>query len=103
MGAALPIVRMGVDICSGHPAGPTFFTPRPALTGSTDVFVEGLPVVRAGVDMWAPHTNIISVHSGAGVGGSPTVLCNGVPVMRLGDPINCGSVAAMGSSTVFCG
>ncbi len=103
MGVPLPIVRMGTDICSGHPAGPTYFPPRPAITGSPDVFVEGLPVVRMGLDTWAPHTNIISVHPGTGVGGSPTVFCNGAPVMRVGDPIDCGSVAALGSSTVFCG
>jgi len=103
MGVALPVVRLGIDICSGHPAGPTYFPPRPALTGSPDVFVEGIPMVRASIDTWSPHTNIISVHPGMGAGGSPTVFCNGVPVMRIGDPIDCGSVCAMGSSTVFAG
>lgn len=103
MGLALPVVRMGVDVCSGHPAGPTFFPPRPTLTGSADVYVDGIPVVRMGIDVWAPHTNIINVHPGTGVGGSPTVFCNGAPVMRIGDPIDCGSVAMMGSGTVFCG
>jgi uncharacterized Zn-binding protein involved in type VI secretion len=103
MPVALPVVRLGIDMCSGHPAGPTYFTPRPTLTGSPDVFVEGIPVVRASIDVWAPHTNIITVHPGMGAGGSPTVFCNGMPVMRIGDPIDCGSVAAMGSSTVFCG
>jgi uncharacterized Zn-binding protein involved in type VI secretion len=63
----IPVVRMGVDICSGHPGGPTYFPPRPAITGSSTVFVEGLPVVRMS-DMWAPHTNIISVHPSPGAG-----------------------------------
>jgi hypothetical protein len=98
----LPVVRMGIDMCSGHPAGPTYFPPRPAIQGSTDVFVDGLPVVRVG-DVWAMHTDIISVHSGHGVLGSFTVFCNGRPVMRISDPLDCGSVCAMGSSTVFCG
>jgi uncharacterized Zn-binding protein involved in type VI secretion len=102
MSVALPVVRMGIDLCSGHPAGPTYFPPRPALTGSPDVFVDGIPVVRA-TDLWAPHTNILSVHPGTGVGGSQTVFVNGLPVMRMTDPIDCGSVALMGSSTVFCG
>jgi len=98
----IPVVRMGVDICSGHPGGPTYFPPRPAITGSATVFVEGLPVVRMS-DMWAPHTNIISVHPSPGAGGSPTVFVEGVPAMRIGDPIACGSVCALGASTVFFG
>lgn len=98
----LPVVRMGVDICSGHPAGPTYFAPRPAIVGSPDVFVDGLPLVRVG-DLWAMHTNLITVHPGTGIVGSMTVFCNGRPVMRIGDPIDCGSVAAMGSTTTFCG
>lgn len=99
----IPVVRMGIDICSGHPAGPTYFPPRPATSGSSTVFVERFPLVRASIDIWAPHTNIISVHPGMGVGGSQTVFCEGTPVMRVGDPIDCGSVAAMGSGTVFVG
>jgi uncharacterized Zn-binding protein involved in type VI secretion len=102
MGLPLPVVRMGIDLCSGHPAGPTYFTPRPAIGGSPDVLCEGIPVVRMG-DLWAPHTNIISVHPGSGVGGSQTVFVNGAPLMRTMDPIDCGSVALMGSSTVFAG
>lgn len=98
----LPVVRLGIDLCSGHPAGPTYFAPRPAITGSLDVFVDGLPVARLG-DLWAMHTNLIDTHPGIGVGGSFTVFCNGMPVMRLSDPIDCGSVAAMGSFTTFCG
>jgi uncharacterized Zn-binding protein involved in type VI secretion len=103
MGVALPVARLGIDICSGHPTGPTYFPPRPAVTGSLTVFVEGVPLVRASIDTWAPHTDTISVHPGMGVGGSQTVFCEGMPVMRLGDPIDCGSVVAMGSSTVFIG
>lgn len=102
MGVALPVVRMGVDMCSGHPAGPTYFTPRPTITGASTVFVEGIPAVRM-IDMWAPHTNLINVHPSPGAGGSPTVFVEGMPLMRIGDPIACGSVCAMGSSTVFAG
>lgn len=96
------VVRMGLDVCSGHPAGPTFFPPRPAIVGSPDVFVNGLPAVRMG-DLWCPHTNILSVHPGTGIGGSATVFCNGMPLMRSLDPIDCGSVALTGSTDVFAG
>ena len=96
----LPVVRMGIDICSGHPAGPTYFPPRPAVTGAGTVFVEGVPVVRVN-DEWAVHTNIISAHPSPGAGGSPTVYAEGTAIMRIGDPIACGSVCAMGSGTVF--
>lgn len=102
MGLALGIVRMGIDMCSGHPAGPTYFPPRPAMTGSPDVFVDGLPAVRV-TDVWCPHTNILSVHPGSGIVGSPTVFCNGLPLMRMLDAIDCGSVAMMGSTTTFAG
>jgi uncharacterized Zn-binding protein involved in type VI secretion len=102
MGVPLPVVRLGIDMCSGHPAGPTYFPPRPAVTGSATVFVDGLPAVRV-IDIWAQHTNIISVHPSPGGGGSPTVFVDGLPLMRIGDPIACGSVCAMGSVTVFSG
>lgn len=101
-GIALGVVRMGIDMCSGHPAGPTYFPPRPAITGSPNVFVDGLPVVRM-TDQWSPHTNILSVHTGVGVSGSPTVFVNGLPIMRMTDQIDCGSIALSGSLTVFAG
>lgn len=103
MGVALGIARLGVDVCSGHAAGPTYFPPRPATTGSPDVFVDGLPVVRISTDMWAPHTNLLSVHPGTGISGSPTVFVNGIPVMRMLDPLDCGSVVGTGSTTTFAG
>ena len=99
---ALPVVRMGIDVCSGHPGIPGFFPPRPALAGSPNVFVEGIPVVRVG-DQWCPHTNLFTVHPGTGAMGSETVFVNGVPIMRITDPLDCGSVCAMGSSSVFAG
>lgn len=96
----LGLVRLGIDLCSGHPEGPTFFPPRPPLSASTDVYVDGIPVVRMG-DLWNPHTNLLDVHIGVSSGGSPTVFVNGLPVMRMTDPIDCGSVAMMGSTTTF--
>jgi uncharacterized Zn-binding protein involved in type VI secretion len=98
---ALPVVRLGVDLCTGHP-GPGFFESRPAIAGSQDVTVDGIFVVRVG-DLWAPHTNRITIHPGTGISGSPTVFANGLPIQRVTDLIDCGSACMMGSSTVFSG
>lgn len=101
-GPPLGVCRMGIDMCSGHPEGATYYPPRPAITGSPDVFVEGLPAVRFG-DQWAPHTNLFKVHGGVGIGGSFTVFCNGVPLVRQTDLIDCTSLVLTGSTTVFAG
>ncbi len=101
-GVPLGVCRMGIDVCSGHPEGPTYYPPRPAITGSPNVFVNGFPAVRV-TDQWAPHTNLIKVHSGVSVGGSATVFCNGVPLVRQTDQIDCSSIVMTGSVTVFAG
>lgn len=73
--------------------------------GSPDVFANGIPVSRLGVDLTAGHcyypVPIISA--------SPNVFINNIPVDRVGDPIpphccddDCHSgVAANGSPNVF--
>jgi len=99
-GIPLGVARLGIDMCSGHPAGPTYFPPRPAITASPTVFVDGIPAVRV-TDQWAPHTNILNVHSGVSVGGSFTVFCDGLPLVRVTDAIDCGSIVLTGSVTVF--
>ncbi len=101
-GIALPVAQLGTSICSGHPAGPTYFPPRPATTGSPTVFADGIPVLRM-TDQWAPHTNILTVHSGVSIGGSATVFCEGLPLVRMTDAIDCGSIVLTGSATVFSG
>lgn len=93
---------MGIDSCSGHPAGPTYFSPRPAMGGSPDVKCNGIAVVRIN-DAWGLHTNILSVHEGLGIGGSATVFCNGLALMRINDMIDCGSTCAAGSPDAFSG
>lgn len=97
----LPVVRLGVDVCSGH-QGPGQYSPRPAAAGALTVFVNGFPVVRVG-DLWSLHTNQTDAHAGTGIAGSETVFCEGKAVMRMNDPIDCGSVAAAGSLDTFCG
>ena len=85
------------DICSGHDG----FQPRHSISGSGDVFCEGLPVHRLG-DQWEVHTNTSS-HDSILASGSPTVFVNGLPIGRITDQIECGSTVASGSSTVFSG
>ncbi len=98
MGAPLGIVRMGVDVCSGHDG----FNPRPAITGSMTVFVDGIPLVRS-TDAWGLHTDGMTVHQGQSAIGSMTVFADGLPVMRAMDTITCGSMCAMSSLTTFAG
>lgn len=92
------IVRVGVDVCSGHNG----FNPRPAISGSVDTFVNGFAVVRVN-DPWGQHTDGMTVHQGTSAVGSPTVFVNGLPVMRSLDIISCGSTASMASVDTFAG
>ena len=89
------------DLCSGHEG----FPPRSPLTGSPDVTVNGIPVVRVG-DPWSIHTRIIppfDFHPGTQLLGSTTVTCNGLSVAREGDLLDCGSRVLFGSPDVSCG
>lgn len=92
------VTRLG-DITTGHDG----FPPRPSVEASTDVFVDGLGVVRVG-DSYAVHCNSTpSCHDGRLLQGSPTVFVNGKPMGRVGDPVDCGDTVAEGAETVFCG
>ena len=92
------VTRLG-DMCTGHGA----FPPRPSTSGSSNVFVNGIPVHRKG-DSWASHCNPKpSCHGGTLATGSSTVFANGKDIGRIGDPVDCGSSVATGSSNVFAG
>lgn len=92
------VARVG-DQCTGHGE----FPPRPADQGSPDVFFNGIAAVRAG-DHWIKHCNDDhSCHDSTGASGSSTVFVNGKPLMRVGDPIACGSKVAAGSPDVSAG
>jgi len=93
------IIRKGIDLSQGH-----CYSPRVCLTGSDNVFVEGLSVVRALLDDYGQtHSCGHSHHSmGPGVQGSPNVFVNGMPIHRNGDLIQCGDRGGNGSTTVFC-
>lgn len=102
MPPSFPVTRMGVDLCSGHVSGASYFPPRPAITGSLDVFVDGLPAVRLG-DQWAIHTDGFTSHPDVSITGSTTVFCNGLPLVRITDMLGDGAVVVMGSPTTFAG
>ena len=91
-----PVCRKG-DICTGH----ADFNPRPNDEGSPNVFVNGIPAHRKG-DHWMIHCNGVPVcHDSNALKGSGTVFVNGKDIMRIGDPIACGSKVATGSPNVF--
>lgn len=103
----LAIARVG-DLCSGHGD----FPPREAISGSPDVFINGKPVVRVG-DNYASHTRDVSPfdsHAGYVASSTSTVIINGIPAARTGDPIDtaptgdqCASTVGPGSPTVSGG
>ena len=93
----MPAVTRVTDICSGHGC----FAPRPAITGSGNVFVNGLAVVRKD-DEWDTHC-CVTCHNGISATVSTKVFVNGRGVTRIGDEISCGSVSAQGSHNVFFG
>ena len=77
-----------------------------AATGSVNVFINGLPVCRAGVDITAGHCLTPTLL----LGGSPTVFVNGAPMSAVTDPIapHCcpgagchGGMLVGGSANVF--
>lgn len=83
--------------CSGHDGYPS----RQALTGSPNVFVNGLPIHRVS-DAWDTHCDS-DCHDSILVVGSSSVFVNGLPVGRVGDAVECGSTVATGSLNVFVG
>lgn len=95
-----PVTTIGKRT-TGH--GP--YKPRPSTSGSGDVKVNNIGVVRQG-DNWAPHgPPPPDIHSGQvhqTTAGSATVFANGKPIARIGDPVE-GDTIAGGSSNVFAG
>lgn len=88
------VIRKGVDYSLGH-----CFNPRPAVEGSSDVFCNNIPVVRAG-DYYPVHSCGSKSHDGRATSSS-NVFVNNKPIHRSGDPITCGDTASNGSSDVF--
>lgn len=90
-----PITRVG-DLSTGHDD----CSAVPAVTGASNVLVNGQPVVCVG-DSYAPHGCIHHPsHVGHLIEGAPSFFINGKAVGRVGDAISCGQKVAEGAS--FC-
>lgn len=93
------VVRVG-DNSTSDPCGAP---PRPSISGSSNVKINGKSVVRLG-DSWESHSCPSSPpHGAVSSGGSSSVFVNGKPIVRKGDPISCGSSASQCSNNVFSG
>lgn len=91
--------RLG-DCCTGHDECP----PRPLITGSPNVVVNGQLAGRISIDIYAEHgCPIHAPHSGVISTGSSNTFINGYPAGRIGDPVSCGSNVRDGSPNVFVG
>lgn len=92
------ITRLG-DLCTGHGCFPA----RPSVSASPNVFVNGIAVHRLN-DAWDLHgCPTCTPHGGVLAAGSSTVNVNGKAIGRIGDPVDCGSSVAEGSTNVFAG
>jgi len=94
----MPAVTRKGDSGSGHGCFPA----RPSIEGSPDIFVNGISIHRKG-DAWDTHCCGPVCHDGILSAGSGTVFANGKAIGRVGDPVDCGSTVAEGSSNVFAG
>lgn len=98
----MPAIVRESDICTGHGCWP----PRPAITSSRTVFLNGRGVVRQG-DRYAVHCKPCgknpACHTSYVARGSSTVFVDGIPAARVGDPIACGSLCSTGSLDVTGG
>lgn len=78
------------------------FPPTPIVSGSPDVWIDGLPAARVG-DPLAPHAKPKHPpHPRQIAAGSTTVLVNGKPLALTGSAVDCGGVI-IGSGSVVVG
>ena len=95
----MPGVTRLNDFCTGHDACP----PRPQITGSENVFVNGRPCGRLN-DLYASHSCAAHVpHNDYECEGAKTVYVNGRPAERIGDAVAIGGTVRDGSDNVVCG
>lgn len=95
----------GSTFTTGHPC-----TPVDSLinTTVTTVIVQGTPVLLSGATIAGAHpfgpagkNPCGAFHSVVYSGGSATVRANGIPIGRIGDPVDLGAISS-GATTVFC-
>ena len=92
----MPGVVRKIDNCSGHGC----FPPRLPSSWSPDVLVDNQNVERKR-DTLLPHC-CGGCHPGT-YEGDNTVLANGQPIQKKGDPIDCGSTCMDCSGSVSIG
>lgn len=85
------------DLCTGHGCWP----PRPNDQASSNVIINNLGAHRE-TDHWAVHC-CANCHDGLLEKGSSSVIINGLPAARVGDPVTCGSYVMTGSPNVIIG
>lgn len=72
------------------------------MRGAGTVFANGLPV-GLHVSQITPHSPFKGPHKVAQTtDGSPTVFCEGDPVLRVGSGNTCGHKIIQGSDNVYC-
>lgn len=84
------VVRLG-DLVIGHGS----CSNHKMATGSSNVFINGIPACKVG-DTTTTHCT----HVGHISSGSSKVFVNGAPIARVGDKVSCGSTLGAGSSNV---
>lgn len=85
-------IRVG-DMSAGHvPTGPG---PRPAVTGSPNVNIEGKAAVRVGDKWQGHHTPPFETHAA----GSSKILINGKAAAMTNTLISCGEYSGPSGST----
>ena len=90
--------RLG-DMGSDHDGAPA----TPGIEGSSNVYINGSPIMRQG-DAFESHAcPDESEHSRSLAGGSGSVFINGKPAGRVGDAISCGGTVIEGSTSVNIG
>jgi uncharacterized Zn-binding protein involved in type VI secretion len=96
----MPKVSTRVDVCNGH----DLCAPRSFATHSSDVWAEGVEVVRQG-DLLKPHgCSNHPPHPAAVVVALRNVYANGSPLTVVGSTVGCPSMSVKtGRSTVFAG
>lgn len=93
-----PAGRIG-DNQSGHGC----FGPSPCTSGSGNVITNKKPAMLVG-STFVPHCcPKKGCHPPVLAAGSSTVIINGRPAGRLGDPTGCGATVISGSGNVFIG
>lgn len=85
------LARVG-DPTTGHDC----FGPQVITSGSSNVFIDGIPAARVG-DSVSSHTCGSNTHAGVIMSLGLNIFINGMEAAVTGSPISCGGTVASGS------